>query len=140
MSKHKEKQKLTGAWESFHAVIWMLGLAVIAWQGWWWPGILVLVAISALYETILKMIIPDAFITVTRDEKDGNSFDQPSPFSASQSVESSPSAAAPVHRADLLPTNCPRCGGPTRGHEIHWTGPQSADCPFCGTNLPMRSV
>lgn len=131
--KHKEKQKLTGGWESIQAVIWMLGLAVIAWQGWWWPGILVLVAISILYEALIKFIAPDAFVTVSKgEEKDP--FDQPTPFSTSEPV------STPVHRTDLLPTNCPRCGGPTRGHEVHWTGPQSADCPFCGTNLPMKSV
>jgi hypothetical protein len=131
--KHKEKQELTGGWESIQAVIWMLGLAVIAWQGWWWPGILVLVAISILYEALIKKLSPGSFKTVNK-EKEDDPFDQPSPFPASQPV------STPVHRADLLPTNCPRCGGPTRGHEVHWTGPQSADCPFCGTNLPMKSV
>ncbi len=132
--KHKEKEKLTGGWESIHAVIWMLGLALIAWQGWWWPGILVLVAISILYEAIIKQIAPDAFVKVVKDD-DGNEvvkaarpFEQPAPAAP----------AAPIHRADLLPTNCPRCGAPTRGHEVRWTGEQSADCPFCGSNLPMK--
>ncbi|MEZ4559202.1 MAG: hypothetical protein R2851_10235 [Caldilineaceae bacterium] len=34
--------------------IWLIGLALLAWQGWWWPGILVLVAISGLTEAGLK--------------------------------------------------------------------------------------
>jgi hypothetical protein len=42
------------------------------------------------------------------------------------------------HRVDLLPTNCPRCGAPTRGHEIHWIGAQSANCSYCGSSLPMK--
>jgi DNA-directed RNA polymerase subunit RPC12/RpoP len=39
-----------------------------------------------------------------------------------------------------LPHVCPNCGGPIRGHEVKWTGVQSADCPYCGTNLPMSKA
>ena len=48
------------------------------------------------------------------------------------------SGLATEHRLHLLPATCPSCGGPTRGHEVKWTGPQSADCPYCGINLPMK--
>jgi hypothetical protein len=133
MSKHKEKQKLTGGWDSVHAAIWLIGLAIIAWQGWWWPGILVLVAISVLFEAVIKKIAPDSFVTINKEEKEA-SFEQPIPVSPEQP------AAQPYHRSDLLPTNCPKCGAPTRGHEVHWTGNQSADCSFCGSNLPMKST
>ncbi len=50
MSKHKEKQKITGPWHNVQGAIWLIGLAIIAWQGWWWPGILVLVALSMILE------------------------------------------------------------------------------------------
>jgi len=43
------------------------------------------------------------------------------------------------HRLELLPSNCPNCGGSLHGDNVKWTGAQSADCPFCGTNLPMRT-
>jgi primosomal protein N' len=39
-----------------------------------------------------------------------------------------------------LPQVCPSCSGPIRGHEVKWTGPQSANCPYCGTNLPMNKA
>ncbi|NMB59720.1 MAG: hypothetical protein GYA12_11155 [Chloroflexi bacterium] len=133
--KHKEeKKKLTGGWGSLQAVIWLLGLAVIAWQGWWWPGILILVAISVLYEAVIEQIAPGAFIKEPRDDE----------FAAVQQpgerliLKSEP--APTYHRTDLLPTNCPRCGAPTRGHDTHWTGPQSANCSYCGSSLPMKKI
>lgn len=132
MSKHKEKQKLTGGWDSIQAVIWLLGLAIIAWQGWWWPGILVLVAISVVFEAVIKKIAPDAVVTVKKD--DTGVYQQVDPITAVQTP------SRPIHRSDLLPTNCPKCGAPSREHEVHWTGDQSADCPFCGSNLPMKSA
>jgi hypothetical protein len=47
---------------------------------------------------------------------------------------------APVeHRLELLPSACPNCGGPLNGENVKWTGAQSADCPYCSVNLPMRN-
>ncbi len=47
MSKNESKQKLVGPWRSIHAAVWLIGLAILFWTGNWWPGILVLIAISA---------------------------------------------------------------------------------------------
>lgn len=132
MSKPAEKQKLTGPWRNIHGAVWLIGLAILAWQGWWWPGILVLVAISSILEAVIMKAVPDAVETVTKEEDEFAGI-QGSAFPSSQN------APAASHRADLLPTNCPKCGGPTRGHEVRWTGERSADCPFCGANLPMKS-
>lgn len=137
--KHKNKEEeLTGGWESIHAVIWLLGLAVIAWQGWWWPGILVLVAISVLFEAFAKKVDPGAVRTNTKDD-DRAIPPEPTRMPSSVVTEKKQDDVT-YHRADLLPTNCPKCGGPTRGTDVFWTGPQSADCPFCGTNLPMKKA
>jgi hypothetical protein len=43
------------------------------------------------------------------------------------------------HRLELLPPTCPSCGGPLHSDNVKWTGAQSADCPYCGLNLPMRA-
>jgi hypothetical protein len=61
------------------------------------------------------------------------------PPPATQPGQAAPNIQAPdpEHRLELLPSICPKCGGPIRGHDVKWTGPQSADCPFCGSNLPM---
>lgn len=127
MSDREQKPKLVGPWRSLHGAIWMIGLAILFWRDWWWPGILVLVGISMAIEGILMQFAPQAFEKPEQAE--------PIP----------PTSAAPVqaisptleHRLELLPAACPRCGGPIRGHEVKWTGPQSADCPYCGANLPM---
>ena len=125
MSKDKQKKKLTGPWRNIHTAVWLIGLAVLAWQNWWWPGILVLVAISGIVEALLMQTVPQAFEEELSDQR------QP---------DDAPTApvSAPAHRAELLPRACPGCGAPIRGQDVKWTGPQSADCPFCGSNLPMQ--
>ncbi len=39
-------QQPAGPWGNIQTVVWLVGLAILAWHGWWWPGILVLVAVS----------------------------------------------------------------------------------------------
>ena len=126
MSKDKkeEKPKLADPWRSIHGAIWMIGLALLFWKGWWWPGILVLIGISTIIEALIRHYVPDAI------EKT----EQPGPVAPPTIPGSSPSE----HRLEFLPATCPNCGGPIRGHEVKWTGPQSADCPYCGANLPMK--
>ena len=126
MSKRERKTELVGPWRSLHLAVWLIGLAILAWRNWWWPGILVLVAISLLIEAALKRYAPQAYQEVEEAAP-------PAP------AESAPPPAPPIleHRLELLPSICPKCGGPIRGQEVKWTGVQSADCPYCGTNLPM---
>ncbi len=126
MSRGERKKKLIGPYRNIEGAIWLLGLGILAWQGWWWPGILVLVAFSMLFEAALMQFAPHAF-----EE------DQPVVPPASVSIPPAPDAPVQEHRLDLLPLTCPKCGAPLRGHEVKWTGPQSADCPYCGANLPM---
>ncbi len=131
MSKRERKPKLVGPWRNVHGAVWLIGLALLALNNWWWPGILVLVAISMLLEGVIMLIAPDA---VERQETSPSADvledTPPAPVSAAPSTD---------HRLELLPTTCPGCGGPIRGHEVTWTGAQSADCPYCGANLPMKS-
>ena len=128
MSKDKkeEKPKLRDPWHSIHGAIWMIGLAILFWKGWWWPGILILVGISTIIEALIRQYAPDAI------EKTEQSI----PVASPMTMASTPSE----HRLELLPTTCPNCGGPIRGHEVKWTGSQSADCPYCGANLPMKKI
>ena len=41
-------------WQRIQGAIWLLGLAIIALRDWWWPGILVLVALSGLTRQKLR--------------------------------------------------------------------------------------
>ncbi len=111
------RSRLTGPWRNVHGAVWLAGLALLAWKGWWWPGILVLVAVSMLVEALIMTLSPQS---VARR-------DAPAPVPPPQSS-----------RVDLLPSSCPKCAGPIHGKDVIWTSPRSADCPYCGTCLPMR--
>jgi hypothetical protein len=52
--------QIEGPWRSIHGAIWMIGLAILFWKGWWWPGILILVAISSIAEALIRQYAPDA--------------------------------------------------------------------------------
>jgi hypothetical protein len=140
MSKDEKKRKLVGPWRNLHAAIWLIGLAILAWKGWWWPGILVLLALSAVLEAVLMKFVPQAFegeepssLPVAESTP---SEPTPSPVSLPP-VETAPPAVE--HRFELLPSICAKCGAPIRGHDVKWTGPQSADCLYCGANLEMKT-
>ncbi|MBV7327581.1 hypothetical protein KFU94_04825 [Chloroflexi bacterium TSY] len=98
-------------WEQVQGAVWLIGLAIIAWQGWWWPGILVLVAISALVQGVVE--------TVQKQQK------------AERKLEK--------ERSIALPDQCPNCGSPTNAENVKWTSKTAADCSFCGTQLPTTS-
>jgi hypothetical protein len=141
MGKNEIKKKMVGPWRSLHAAIWLIGIVLMISYNWWWPGILVLVAISGVYEAFLRQYAPEAFA-----EENPGSTSAPSEASFSDLPTDSahqpagPFALTQEHRLELLPTVCPNCNGPIRGHEIKWTGPQSANCPYCGSNLPMKII
>jgi hypothetical protein len=138
MSNKEPKKKMVGPWHSLHAAIWLIGIAILATYQWWWPGILVLVAISGVYEAFLQRYAPEAY--VEENPAGAPSSSPPSTESLTPSTANTPMASAvtmPEHRLEQLPHVCPNCNAPIRGKEVKWTGPQSADCPYCGSNLPM---
>ncbi len=136
MSDNVPKKKLVGPWQSLHVVIWVLGLYILFRQGSFFPGILVLIAISALYEAFVRRYAPGAYVEEQAAEPAPPTGAPPQTIDA-QFPPAAPPAPPQEHRTDLLPLTCPNCGGPVRGHEVKWTGSQTANCPFCGTNLPM---
>lgn len=107
----EHSDKLTGPWRTIHGAIWLIGLAILFWQGWFWPGILVLMALSAILEAVIQLAVPTAVAPEYRE-----------------------------HRPELLPSACPKCNAPISGDEVKWTGPQSASCPYCSANLPMKEA
>jgi len=106
-AKQDEEAELPLPWRRIQAAIWLLGLAVLALLDWWWPGILVLLAISGLVQGGLQL-----YLARKAEEK--------------QIAE---------RRAEWLPSLCPSCGGPLSVTTVNWTGPNTADCPYCKANL-----
>lgn len=138
MAKKGTKKKMVGPWRSLHAAIWLIGIALLITYDWWWPGILVLVAISGVYEGFLQRYTPEAYV---EESHRGSSSSVEATASLTPESATPPdvgSTSMPEHRLELLPAVCPNCNGPIRGHEIRWSGPQSANCPYCGSNLPMK--
>jgi hypothetical protein len=131
MSTRRSKRELVGIWQIFHLIIWLGGLYYLISRGQIFPGILVLLLISAIYEALLRRYIPHAYEETPVDPTDSPA-QVPPPAPATYAPP-----APPEHRIELLPQVCPSCSGPIRGHEVKWTGPQSANCPYCGSNLPM---
>lgn len=41
---------------------------------------------------------------------------------------------------EWLPATCPRCGGPISASKVIWTSRSTADCSYCGINLPGVST
>lgn len=110
----KKEQELPVPWQRIQGAIWLIGLAVIALKGWWWPGILVLVGISGLTQGVIQL-----YLGRQAEEK------------ARQEAE----RQAELNRGKWLPAKCPNCGGPLSVSSVKWTGPNTADCPFCSANL-----
>jgi hypothetical protein len=141
MNKKEPKKKLVGPWRGLHAAIWLVGLYILLANNNIFPGILVLLAISAIYEGLLAKFAPHAFQEEIPDVPESTDVSEPTPDqSISAPVSASDSPAVQEHRIELLPHICPNCNAPIRGNSVKWTGPQSADCPYCGSNIPMSKV
>jgi hypothetical protein len=123
------RSRIKGQWHGFHGALWMIGLAVLAWQGWWWPGILILIGISTILESALTQPAPF---------EEGRPLKASAPAPPAQPAPFYPVPTVTVHPVDLLPSSCAQCGGPIRGHEVKWSGPKSAACPYCGSNISLK--
>lgn len=55
-NKAPERNFLSGPWKKIHGGIWIMGLALIAYFNWWWPGILVLIGASSIVEGLAEVL------------------------------------------------------------------------------------
>lgn len=118
--KGRKDDSLPGAWKQVQGAIWLIGLAVIAWKGWWWPGMLVLVAVSGLFQAGVQ-----AYLARTEQEREVV-------VHATELDEA---------RAAWLPSTCPSCGAPINPQSVIWNGSQSAACPYCSASIkPSQAV
>lgn len=116
--KKKDDGELPLPWAQVQSAIWLVGLAILFWQDWFWPGILVLAAISGLFQAGVQLYLSrQAERQSTAQQQD----------SAAQQLTQ--------ERANWLPATCPKCGAPISVETVHWTGSSTADCPYCKANL-----
>jgi hypothetical protein len=106
--------ELPASWKQIQSAIWLIGLAILAWQNWWWPGILVLVALSGLVQAGIQIYLSKQSQT---------------------QQETSQAKELAKERGEWLPSICPACGAPLSVSTVNWTGLATADCPYCKANL-----
>jgi hypothetical protein len=54
-----------------HSAVWLIGLVILSWKRWWWPGLLVLVTISLILEVVFQFALPQPITTEAEPENGG---------------------------------------------------------------------
>ncbi len=116
--------------------IWMIGIGFLMLWGDWWPGILILIGLSVILKSVFKESQSQTF-GEAEPSIEFSAPVEPAPPVVEMPVPQ-PIPVSVVYRTDLLPANCPRCGGPIRSSEVKWNSSRSAACPYCGSTLPMK--
>ena len=137
--RHRGYNRNPGPAKALSGAIWLIGIGVLMMTGDWWPGILFLVGLSMIVETVFRAgkFAPE----IENDEAPFQPAPTPRPMENAPTVVPNPTESIPAvynYRSDLLPGKCPRCGGPTRSAEVKWLSSRSANCAYCGSALPMK--
>ena len=112
MTNQDPNSELPALYAKIQSAIWLIGLAVLFFMGWWWPGILVLVALSGITQALLQLM-------------------------AKQQMDKQQTAQAARAAALAVPPNCPTCGAAISASSVVWTGPTTARCPYCKAAIPL---
>ena len=138
-----QRQRAFAPWRRLQGLLWLVGMIYFIYTGRFWPGILILILLSLLLQGGLWLFAaraePEQPVQLEHTQSPAQFTPQQSPPVQAQ-PQAPPAASAPQHRLELLPDACPKCGAPIRAGEVKWTGVQSADCPYCGANLPMHRL
>lgn len=116
--KEEDESNPRGLYGAVQSAIWLIGLAILFWTGNWFPGILVLAAISGITQALLASM-------ASRQEQ--------------KAAEQAALAASARGAAMSVPPNCPTCGAAISAGAVTWTGPTTAHCPYCKAAIPLRS-
>ena len=112
--KTQPEQELPVPWQKIQSAIWLVGLAILFWQDWFWPGILVLLGISGLTQGLIQL-----YLSRQNEQKEKNLQE----------------TLLTEERGKWLPATCPKCGGPISVAAVQWTGRDTASCSYCQANL-----
>ncbi|MBC7879142.1 MAG: hypothetical protein H7Y59_18375 [Anaerolineales bacterium] len=115
-------------------MIWWFIFMMMFMKGEWWPWFLIPIGFWIVCGSMFK---EDAQKPERKHPPKSHFDSAPPPVPRADPV---PVPTGQIHRADLLPLTCPKCGGPVRSYEVKWTGAQSAACSYCGSNLPMKKT
>jgi hypothetical protein len=117
----KGEPELPFQWQQVQSAIWLIGLAILFMYGRWFPGILILVAVSGLTQA--------AIVAYLRRD------DERRELQAEQVRRDAERRAAEESRATALPEQCPGCGAPLTASSVIWQSGTTASCPYCRTSV-----
>lgn len=125
-NKDENEDDMPAPWNQIHTAIWLIGIAILAWRGWWWPGILVLVALSVLLEGFVRARYPQ------QSEEVAESIPSVNPVtSAALPVPAAPPTTETEKPTNRYPARCPSCGAPVKIQTTQSTG----ECAYCGAHI-----
>ena len=109
-----QERELTGLYAAIQSGIWLIGLAILFYTGNWFPGILILVAVSGITQAVLQSF-------------------------AKRDAEKEQVAQVARQAALAVPTHCPTCGAAISADSVVWTGATTAQCPYCKAAVPHKA-
>jgi hypothetical protein len=127
--------------------VWLIGLGILWLTDLLWPGILVLIGVGMLVQAMLPREVAappparrekpalDERVEAEVDEWEDDDAEIPA-FMLDDSEKKAP------NRNDLLPVECPACGGPVaeNAHKVQWRAAETAICPFCETDISLKKT
>ena len=137
-------------YHSLNSLVWIIGLWVLFTTHSWWPGIMILVGITMVLNTLANSDWAAQATDRPAEVEESTPWQDwtrqppppPPPSPALQPDSKQPVVQSPPpepdHYSGWLPATCPSCGAPIRPQTVRWTGSQSADCAYCGSVLPRR--
>lgn len=124
---------------SIYVGLWLIGLGVLFLTDLFWPGILILVGLSMLVSVLFPAERENIQAAEAKDRRSQPRSDAAEPIPPALGEDAPLPASAPAHSLDLLPDECPLCGGPVleQPDRLVWSGVDHAQCPYCRTVLPL---
>ncbi len=104
-------------WQQVQGAIWLIGMAILFFTGNWFPGILVVMAVSALSQAAIAAYLKRGEEQRAQAER--------------LRVEQRAQREAEDARAGALPPICPGCGAPLTATTVLWRSATTAACPYC---------
>jgi hypothetical protein len=135
MNKKWSRQTL----KNVQSAVWLIGLGVLFLLDAFWPGILILIGLSMLVQSLMpdeeEALAPELHEEIKPD--DTGEAEEVSPLD-----EGFPDPVPPPMQvsASDLPKECPACGGPVaeNAQAVKSVGEGIVLCPFCDARIMME--
>ncbi len=131
--------------------IWLIGLGILFYTGYWWPGIIILIGVSMVVNSLVSADWGNRDQAVIEDIKPypteptdpfSSPLEQPEP-AAVETLNQVPELVKDATNGSIrytgwLPASCPSCGAPVNPAQVVWQGAQTAQCTYCGSPIASK--